>query len=159
MTTRLPRLPFGPGDDHEHELVRWELEPGIDSYSGCMYYVRHIRLLTRLSSSLQYVTPCRRRVALEGCRSTGQTTRTFDFQSSARPGCELVLSTWYSGPGEPPFPVQIADHLLKHCDQTAIGLSGLSAAHFHELRTGMQQDVRVNARHAVLEFSASCVPS
>lgn len=37
--------------------------------------------------------------------------------------------------------------------QTAIGLSALSAAHFHELRTGVQQDVTVHARHAVLEFS------
>ncbi|KAJ3996636.1 CoA-transferase family III domain-containing protein [Lentinula boryana] len=36
--------------------------------------------------------------------------------------------------------------------QTTIGLAALSAAHFHELRTGVEQTVSVNARHAVLEF-------
>ncbi|KAK7048113.1 CoA-transferase family III domain-containing protein [Favolaschia claudopus] len=36
--------------------------------------------------------------------------------------------------------------------QTAIGLSGLSAAQFHHLRTGIDQEVNVDARHAVLEF-------
>ncbi|KAE9402336.1 CoA-transferase family III [Gymnopus androsaceus JB14] len=36
--------------------------------------------------------------------------------------------------------------------QTTIGLAGLSAAHFHELRTGVKQTVKVDARHAVLEF-------
>ncbi|KAH8085960.1 CoA-transferase family III [Cristinia sonorae] len=36
--------------------------------------------------------------------------------------------------------------------QTIIGLSGLSASHLHELRTGVQQDVTVDARHAVIEF-------
>ncbi|KAF8208643.1 CoA-transferase family III domain-containing protein [Mycena galopus ATCC 62051] len=36
--------------------------------------------------------------------------------------------------------------------QTAIGLSGLSAAQFHFLRTGVDQEVTVDARHAVLEF-------
>ncbi|KAI0330818.1 CoA-transferase family III, partial [Cubamyces sp. BRFM 1775] len=35
--------------------------------------------------------------------------------------------------------------------QTAIGLSGLAAAEFHRLRTGIEQDVSVDARHAVLE--------
>ncbi len=37
--------------------------------------------------------------------------------------------------------------------QTAIGLSGLAAAHFHQLRTGVEQTVTVDARHAVIEFS------
>ncbi|CAK5284376.1 unnamed protein product [Mycena citricolor] len=36
--------------------------------------------------------------------------------------------------------------------QSSIGLAGLSAAHFHSLRTQIEQDVSVNARHAVLEF-------
>ncbi|KAF7346039.1 hypothetical protein MSAN_01829900 [Mycena sanguinolenta] len=36
--------------------------------------------------------------------------------------------------------------------QTAIGLSGLSAAQFHLLRTGVDQEVTVDARHAALEF-------
>ncbi|KAJ3973838.1 CoA-transferase family III domain-containing protein [Lentinula raphanica] len=36
--------------------------------------------------------------------------------------------------------------------QTSIGLAGLAAAHFHELRTGIEQSVSVDARHAVLEF-------
>lgn len=37
--------------------------------------------------------------------------------------------------------------------QTSIGLAALSAAHFHSLRTGETQNVSVDARHAVLEFS------
>ncbi|KDQ62162.1 hypothetical protein JAAARDRAFT_121978 [Jaapia argillacea MUCL 33604] len=37
---------------------------------------------------------------------------------------------------------------------TTIGLSGLSATHFHELRTGVVQDVSVDARHAALEFKS-----
>ncbi|KAJ6620727.1 CoA-transferase family III domain-containing protein [Mycena sp. CBHHK59/15] len=36
--------------------------------------------------------------------------------------------------------------------QTTIGLSGLSAAQFHLLRTGIDQEVKVDARHAALEF-------
>ncbi|KIK69912.1 hypothetical protein GYMLUDRAFT_34311 [Collybiopsis luxurians FD-317 M1] len=36
--------------------------------------------------------------------------------------------------------------------QTTIGLAALSAAHFHELRTGVKQTVTVDARHAALEF-------
>ncbi|KAG6831346.1 hypothetical protein H0H92_011261 [Tricholoma furcatifolium] len=36
--------------------------------------------------------------------------------------------------------------------QASIGLAGLSAAHFHELRTGTVQDVTVDARHAVISF-------
>ena len=37
--------------------------------------------------------------------------------------------------------------------QAAVGLSALSAAHFHTLRAGVEQSVSVNARHAVLSFS------
>ncbi|KDR82409.1 hypothetical protein GALMADRAFT_237704 [Galerina marginata CBS 339.88] len=36
--------------------------------------------------------------------------------------------------------------------QISIGLSGLSAAYVHYLRTGIEQDVVVDARHAVLSF-------
>ncbi|KZT28820.1 CoA-transferase family III [Neolentinus lepideus HHB14362 ss-1] len=38
--------------------------------------------------------------------------------------------------------------------QTTIGLSGLSAAYFHKLRTAQGQEVSVDARHAVLEFKS-----
>ncbi|KAI1786842.1 CoA-transferase family III [Ganoderma leucocontextum] len=38
--------------------------------------------------------------------------------------------------------------------QTAIGLSGLAAAHFHQLRTGVEQTVTVDARHAAIEFKS-----
>lgn len=37
--------------------------------------------------------------------------------------------------------------------QTAIGLSALAAAHFYFLRTGQEEEVHVDARHAILEFS------
>ncbi|KAG6909254.1 hypothetical protein DXG01_001436 [Tephrocybe rancida] len=36
--------------------------------------------------------------------------------------------------------------------QASIGLAGLSAAHFHQMRTGITQDVNVAARHAVISF-------
>ncbi|KAK0491559.1 CoA-transferase family III domain-containing protein [Armillaria novae-zelandiae] len=36
--------------------------------------------------------------------------------------------------------------------QATIGLSALSAAYFHQLRTGVEQDVSVDSRHAALEF-------
>ncbi|KAG6864891.1 hypothetical protein C0991_006506 [Blastosporella zonata] len=36
--------------------------------------------------------------------------------------------------------------------QASIGLAGLSAATFHEMRTGVGQDVSVDARHAVISF-------
>ncbi|TFK69531.1 CoA-transferase family III [Pluteus cervinus] len=36
--------------------------------------------------------------------------------------------------------------------QASVGLSGLSAAYFHALRSGTEQDVTVDARHAVLTF-------
>ncbi|KAH7920304.1 CoA-transferase family III [Leucogyrophana mollusca] len=38
--------------------------------------------------------------------------------------------------------------------QTSIGLSGLAAAYFHSLRTGVTQDVTVDARHAILDISS-----
>nr|GAT42737.1 predicted protein [Mycena chlorophos] len=41
---------------------------------------------------------------------------------------------------------------LGYAAQTAIGLAGLSAAHLYFLRTGVEQGVSVDARHAVLEF-------
>ncbi|KAJ7857775.1 CoA-transferase family III domain-containing protein [Mycena leptocephala] len=41
---------------------------------------------------------------------------------------------------------------LGNVAQTTIGLSGLSAAQFHLFRAGVDQEVTVNARHAVLEF-------
>ena len=37
--------------------------------------------------------------------------------------------------------------------QTSIGLSAVAAAHFHQLRTGVEQTVTVDPRHAALEFS------
>jgi hypothetical protein len=37
--------------------------------------------------------------------------------------------------------------------QAAVGLSALSAAHFHALRARVDQSVTVDARHAVLSFS------
>ncbi|KAJ7223137.1 CoA-transferase family III domain-containing protein [Mycena pura] len=43
---------------------------------------------------------------------------------------------------------------LGNVAQTAIGLAGLSAALFHKLRTGVDQEVTVDARHAVLEFQS-----
>lgn len=36
--------------------------------------------------------------------------------------------------------------------QTAIGLSALSAAYFHQLQSGVEQDVWVDSAHAALEF-------
>lgn len=38
--------------------------------------------------------------------------------------------------------------------QASIGLAALSAAYLHYLRTGNEQDVSVDARHAALEFRA-----
>ncbi|KAF7323878.1 hypothetical protein MKEN_00609200 [Mycena kentingensis (nom. inval.)] len=42
--------------------------------------------------------------------------------------------------------------MLASAAQSAIGLAGLSAAHLHFLRSGVEQHVSVDARHAVLEF-------
>lgn len=38
--------------------------------------------------------------------------------------------------------------------QASIGVTGLASAYFHYLRTGVQQDVSVDARHASLEFQS-----
>ncbi|KAG7088676.1 hypothetical protein E1B28_012648 [Marasmius oreades] len=38
--------------------------------------------------------------------------------------------------------------------QTTVGLSALAAAYLHYLRTGVEQDVTVDARHAILEFQS-----
>ncbi|KAI0031173.1 CoA-transferase family III domain-containing protein [Vararia minispora EC-137] len=47
-----------------------------------------------------------------------------------------------------------AQHVDECLCQTSIGLSALAAARFHELRTGIKQDVTVDPRHAVLAFSS-----
>ncbi|OSD02387.1 CoA-transferase family III [Trametes coccinea BRFM310] len=52
---------------------------------------------------------------------------------------------------ERPDPAVNSSFKLGTAAQTAIGLSGLAAAEFLRLRTGIEQDVSVNARHAVLE--------
>ncbi|KAL1704608.1 CoA-transferase family III domain-containing protein [Schizophyllum commune] len=41
---------------------------------------------------------------------------------------------------------------LGEAAQTSIGLSAQSAAYFHKLRTGIEQEVCVDARHAAIEF-------
>ncbi|KZT69200.1 CoA-transferase family III [Daedalea quercina L-15889] len=53
-----------------------------------------------------------------------------------------------------PDPAVNSSFKLGTAAQTAIGLSGLAAAYFHQLRTGVEQEVSVNARHAVLEFKS-----
>ncbi|OSX61155.1 hypothetical protein POSPLADRAFT_1146724 [Postia placenta MAD-698-R-SB12] len=53
-----------------------------------------------------------------------------------------------------PDPAVNSSFKLGTAAQTAIGLSGLSAAHFHQLRTGLKQDVTVDARHAILSFKS-----
>ncbi|KAF9013160.1 CoA-transferase family III domain-containing protein [Cyathus striatus] len=45
--------------------------------------------------------------------------------------------------------------LLGTAAQVSVGLSGLSAARLHGLRTGLEQDVTVDARHAALAFRMS----
>lgn len=57
---------------------------------------------------------------------------------------------------ENPDPAVNSSFKLGTVAQTVIGLSGLAAAHIHELRTGVVQNVFVDARHAVIEFS-ECV--
>ncbi|KAJ7695749.1 CoA-transferase family III domain-containing protein [Mycena rosella] len=46
---------------------------------------------------------------------------------------------------------------LGNVAQTTIGLAGLSAAQFYLLRTGVDQEVTVDARHAVLEFHSEAL--
>ncbi|KAI0917561.1 hypothetical protein AcW1_007269 [Taiwanofungus camphoratus] len=53
-----------------------------------------------------------------------------------------------------PDPAVNSSFRLGTVAQTAIGLSGLAAAYFHQLRTGVEQDVTVDARHGVLEFKS-----
>ncbi|KZT00500.1 CoA-transferase family III [Laetiporus sulphureus 93-53] len=53
-----------------------------------------------------------------------------------------------------PDPAVNSSFKLGTAAQTAIGLSGLGATHFHQLRTGVEQTVQVDARHAVLEFKS-----
>ncbi|OBZ71633.1 Formyl-CoA:oxalate CoA-transferase [Grifola frondosa] len=55
---------------------------------------------------------------------------------------------------EKPDPAVNSSFALGTVAQTAIGLSGLAAAQFHRLRTGVSQTVTVDARHAVLEFKS-----
>ncbi|EMD39673.1 hypothetical protein CERSUDRAFT_121892 [Gelatoporia subvermispora B] len=55
---------------------------------------------------------------------------------------------------EHPDPAVNSSFKLGTAAQTSIGLSGLAAAEFHALRTGTEQTVRVDARHAVLEFKS-----
>ncbi|KAH9950632.1 CoA-transferase family III [Amylocystis lapponica] len=53
-----------------------------------------------------------------------------------------------------PDPAVNSSFKLGTAAQTSIGLSGLAAAEFHRLRTGVKQTVTVDARHAVLEFKS-----
>ncbi|KAI0683087.1 CoA-transferase family III [Earliella scabrosa] len=53
---------------------------------------------------------------------------------------------------EHPDPAVNSSFKLGTAAQTAIGLAGLAAAHFHQLRTGIEQTVSVDARHAAIEF-------
>ncbi|KAH9932925.1 CoA-transferase family III [Fomitopsis serialis] len=51
-------------------------------------------------------------------------------------------------------PAVNSSYRLGTAAQTVTGLSGLAAAQFHQLRTGIEQEVSVDARHAVLEFKS-----
>ncbi|KAI8986178.1 CoA-transferase family III [Trametes punicea] len=53
--------------------------------------------------------------------------------------------------GDHPDPSVDSSFRIGTAAQTAIGLSGLAAAELNKLRTGIEQDVTVEARHAVLE--------
>ncbi|TFY66167.1 hypothetical protein EVG20_g4916 [Dentipellis fragilis] len=55
---------------------------------------------------------------------------------------------------EAPDPAVNSSYKLGTTAQTSIGLSALAAAHFHSLRTGEEQEVSVNARHACIEFNS-----
>ncbi|KAI0279613.1 CoA-transferase family III domain-containing protein [Russula aff. rugulosa BPL654] len=54
---------------------------------------------------------------------------------------------------EVPDPSVNSSFKLGTAAQTAIGLSALAAAHFYFHRTGRQEEVHVDARHAILEFN------
>ncbi|TFY74985.1 hypothetical protein EWM64_g9027 [Hericium alpestre] len=53
-----------------------------------------------------------------------------------------------------PDPAVNSSFKLGTAAQTSIGLSALAATHFHKLRTGEEQKVTVDARHAVIEFNS-----
>ncbi|KAI0823159.1 CoA-transferase family III [Trametes gibbosa] len=55
---------------------------------------------------------------------------------------------------EQPDPVVNSSFKLGTAAQTVIGLSGLAAAEFYKLRTGVEQSVSVEVRHAALEFKS-----
>ncbi|KAI0754607.1 CoA-transferase family III [Daedaleopsis nitida] len=53
-----------------------------------------------------------------------------------------------------PDPIVDSSFKIGTAAQTAIGLAGLAGAHFHQLQTGVEQTVTVDARHAALEFKS-----
>ncbi|KAI0762004.1 CoA-transferase family III domain-containing protein [Trametes elegans] len=55
---------------------------------------------------------------------------------------------------EQPDPAVNSSFRIGTAAQTAIGLSGLAAAELYKLRTGVEQEVTVEAQHAVLEFNS-----
>ncbi|KAI0298136.1 CoA-transferase family III [Multifurca ochricompacta] len=55
---------------------------------------------------------------------------------------------------EAPDPSVNSSFKLGTAAQSAIGLSALAAAHFHFLQTGREEEVHVDARHAILEFNS-----
>ncbi|EGN98146.1 hypothetical protein SERLA73DRAFT_109507 [Serpula lacrymans var. lacrymans S7.3] len=55
---------------------------------------------------------------------------------------------------ENPDPAVDSSFRIGSVSQTSIGLSALAAAYFHTLRTGVEQEVSVDARHATLEFKS-----
>ncbi|KAI0718214.1 CoA-transferase family III [Cerioporus squamosus] len=55
---------------------------------------------------------------------------------------------------EEPDPIVDSSFKLGTAAQTSIGLAGLAAAQLYHVRTGVEQSVSVNARHAVLEFKS-----
>ncbi|RPD56143.1 CoA-transferase family III [Lentinus tigrinus ALCF2SS1-7] len=55
---------------------------------------------------------------------------------------------------EHPDPIVDSSFKLGTAAQTSIGLAGLAATYLHQLRTGVEQSVSVDARHAALEFKS-----
>ncbi|TFK93320.1 CoA-transferase family III, partial [Polyporus arcularius HHB13444] len=55
---------------------------------------------------------------------------------------------------EDPDPIVDSSFKIGTAAQTSIGLAGLAAAHLHQVRTGVEQFVAVDARHAALEFKS-----
>ncbi|KAH9956326.1 CoA-transferase family III domain-containing protein [Lactifluus volemus] len=62
-----------------------------------------------------------------------------------------IENLWLS---EAPDPSVNSSFKLGTAAQSSIGLSALAAAHFHFLRTGQEEEVHVDARHAILEFNS-----